>query len=215
MTDPRTDPQAVRLPTLAEAQVLLKEAQVALDEAHRRMARANELVKHADANEAEGHDLAKLALTGNNRRARVRLEQQVRALHPAIVGYAPTPDANDGEWDFRGKMTHLSVLIDYPDGMDEEYLASLADALRTFVRVYQPKHNHPDAPRQGMAMAHARSGTLFYRLKVGPPGVFEHFDKYDNRNHPDETSDLVKLLANIPRWNVLAALADEIAPEFQ
>lgn len=182
---------------------MVRDAEADAHAAHLRLTRARKLVDWAKGAEADGETLAKLALQGNTLAMR-RLHEQVRTLHPGIVGFAPTPDANDDGW-WRRPMHELALLIDFGNDADDAYLAGLAEAMLTFVRVYKPDRNHKDAKRQGMAMAYTRGGTLFFRMKKGHEAAFERIDP----GHKDIRGSLLEVLAKVPALNVMAGLSED------
>lgn len=187
--------------TVEDAQQRLAVATAIATEAQRNLSRAREALDEALAAAAEGKALAKLAMDGN-RPALVRLGEQVRALHPGIVGFWPRPIADDDTF-FRGHMRDLGLVVDFAQDVSEDFLTELAAAMRQFIRIFDPHYSDPKSLRQGYARAITAGGTLFYKTSDKRPSIFASYV-----DTAEVTGTLVDLLRDVPSYAVLTALSD-------
>lgn len=186
-------------------------------------------VATAEAWDAEGRDLALLALNGNMA-AMDRLRAQVRAVHPGIVGFLPAPDANDEPRWWRGDMKDLGLVVDVPTSAEvvtADYVAGLAEALRAFVRRFEPKigSSNRRVGKQGHAYAETRVGRLLYHSHPKRSAYFQHANPADPISLASgsalagpgvaEYATLEDALTALPAMLTVGALAGQANPYFR
>lgn len=211
------DRRPVDLPSQFECDRLLDEAETALAEAHRARTQAKDATLAAAAFEVERQDLLKLAFTGNVV-AQDRLNQQIRAAHPALTGFTPAPGDNQRRSEFHRDVKDIGVMLDLPTtGLDEDYFDALAEALRAFVRHYTPRLNSPKYRVGNQPHAHAvtRVGTVLYHPHPKRPAFFRH-PSGTGESTPDVSyPTLEKALAALPALLTVGTLAGRTHPGFR
>lgn len=214
------------LPTTEQCQSLHDSALRAYSRAMDDLDHAAQDVAAAEAWDVEGRALAVLALDGNAV-AQERLRTQVRAVHPGIVDYLPVPDENDSPDYWRGDMKDLGLMVDTPTSSEVvtgEYVAALAEALRAFVRRFEPKIAVPDrrVGKQGHAYAETRVGRLLYHPHAKRPAYFHHAASDTSvltgsglGGATTEYATLEDALSALPSLLTVGALAGRINPYFR
>lgn len=214
------------LPSTEDCRSLHASALRAYRLAHDDLDHAAEDLSAAEAWDAAGRELAKLALDGNTV-AMERLRTQVRAVHPGIVGFLPVPDANDSPGYWSGNMKDLGLVIDVPASAEvvtDEYAAALAEALRGFVRRFEPKfttdHRRRRVGNQVHAYAETRVGTLLYHPHPKRPAYFRHPERIpgvpDSVLLPDTVyPTLEDALRALPTLLTMGVLAGRTNPYFR
>lgn len=195
-------------------------AKAALEAAQQELVLARDLADTAHAYAMEGKELAELALRGN-RPALDRLHTQVCGVHPAIIGFVPAPDPD--ETHFHADMKDLGLVVDIPTTPatpDDTYVADLAEAMRSFVRRFEPKTNTPNRRigAQGYAFAETRAGRLLYHRHPKRPAFLKHADDRLTQSTQSTQSTIIppdtdfatleEALAALPGWLTLTALSD-------
>lgn len=213
------DVRPADLPPQDECDRIRNDAYLALEAARAEVDRAVRAAKDAAAYGAERHHLAALAFTGNVE-AQERLTRQVRASHPAITGFTPVPGVNDAREHFNEDLKDLGLMVDVPTtGVDEAYFASLAEAMRAFVRWYGPKINSSTrrVGNQGHAYAETRVGRILYHPHPKRPAYFQHTHDTSPGVAPlaDATyPTLEQALAALPALLTVGVLAGRTNPRF-
>lgn len=216
------DVRPADLPTAREANLLKSEALEALEAAQRAVTDAIRTVADAQAWQVDRQDLAAAAFSGNVE-AQVRLGRQVRASHPGVVGFSPVPartsNGSGSRGPFRDSVSNLGLVIDIPTTtsiVDDTYIAALAEAMRAFVRWYEPKIDTPQrrVDKPGYAYAETRVGRLLYHPRPDRPAFFQHAPNPGAPAVPDDggLSDvtyptLEKALAALPALLTVGILA--------
>lgn len=144
---------------LTESQARLEAAKANLDDAHTRHNQALSAHQALVANLASDVELVKWASEGN-KRAQERLNEQVRAMHPDLLGFGP--DLSGEHWgDFRIEQLHLRARVS-PEA-DETSIAALAEAAFEFVRRYDIHTSNPRRAHQNYAHIATPGCSIFYR----------------------------------------------------
>lgn len=217
------------LPTTEQCRSLHASALAVYTQAQDDLSQAAADVNAAEAWDAEGRDLAMLALNGNTV-AMNRMRTQVCAVHPAIIGFLPAPDANDEARYWRGDMKDLCLVVDVPTSTEvvtADYVASLAEALRAFVRRFEPKIGAPNrrVGKQGHAYAETRVGRLLYHSHPKRSAYFQHANPADPTSLASgsvlagpgmaEYATLEDALTALPAMLTVGALAGQANPYFR